>query len=122
MSWDLNLNAEGTDPDRDDYKRRGLAGAEWAEKHITATLITMVKDTLKQSKTAAKREIDDVAVYAGVASRILNLLDNSIDGAIKEMSSKNKTMDKEKVEIQKTRILSHIIKNIVDEAEELRKM
>lgn len=121
-SWNIGINSEGKDSRSQDAKRRALEAREWTSDKIKNGIITSMVSGEKTEK-AQLDTIDEVTAYAGAAATLVRFLEEDMDAAIKEFNKAHAgALSDQDLEVHKVKIMTFILKEMMDGVEEIRKI
>jgi hypothetical protein len=122
MGWGINLNAEGKDSEVDHAAAhaKAHAGEDWFMKH-SETAIRKTQDVNKSGQAAYKKYIADNAQYMGIADRLQYFITEVIADAGQATQDETGVSEK-KLQAMKTYAMAAVIKEIVEGAEEIKRL
>lgn len=120
-TWNIGINNEGSNDNLDDAKRRATRATKWADDKIKTGLIKSLA-VAKSSNASQMASVNEVTAYAGTAGRMLRFLDRDINTALDEMKKTGDDLSDEALAVAKIRIMTYVLKEMMDGVEELRKI
>lgn len=125
-NWNIGINAEGNDTEKEALHKRGHDAAEYVNKILYDGLEKMLNERIKMGAAGYKKYRNENVQYIGAAIELIRMIEEVIPAAMKEtadeVARRGDTLTEESQRAMKMMAVGEMIKQIVEGGDKLRRM